>query len=350
MSEQPDLDPALLRAVVRTTADAVVSIDEDGRLTGWNPAATALFGWRAGEVVGRSLAEVLVPPELRDAHRAGLRRYVETGVSRVAGRPLALSAMHRDGSRIPVHITIWPSEEHSENHGEDDGRMRFHAFFRETTESSAQRARLEHSRAQYLRLAAAAPGASFTHRMDPDGGATTVFVPGGTDLVLGLPTGGEVDLEQLVHPEDRAGFGIGGGGGRGGRGRHTREGRLGRPRGPARPVLVTASPIALEDGWTQWDGLVLDVTAEDLAHRVIAEQARRGELLAQALEAVAAEVPRGVVVCDAAGAVVAASPTGRAAVDPATGRLPRALLADGTTLLDLDGEVLGHLVRTDPPV
>jgi PAS domain S-box-containing protein len=341
VSEQPGLDPALLRAVVRTTTDAVVSIDEDGLITGWNPAATALFGWPAEEVVGRSLADVLVPPELRDAHRAGLRRYVDTRVSRVAGRPLALTALCRDGWRVAVQITIWPSEDHR------DSCVRFHAFFRELTESAAQRARLEHSRAQYLRLAAAAPRASFSHRMDPTGVATTAFVPGGTDLVLGLPADDEVDLEQLVHPDDRAGFGIALDVSRGDLSLLTWEGRLVLPGGPARTVLVTASPIALEDGWTQWDGLVLDVTAEDAAHRVIAEQARRGELLTQALDAVVAEVPRGVVVCDHAGVVVAASPTGRAALDPDADRLPPALLAAGTPLHDLDGQLLGHVVRTD---
>ena len=337
MSEHPDLDPALLQAVVRTTAEAVVSIDEDGDVTGWNPAATALFGWGAEEVVGTSLAEVVVPPELRDAHRAGLRRYVETRVSRVAGRPLALSALRRDGSRLAVQITIWPSE--------DDDAVRFHAFFRELTESEAQRARLEHSRAQYLRLATAAPGASFTHRTAPDGAASTRFVPGGSDLVLGLAAAPEVDLEQLVHPDDRAGFGIALDVSRGDLSMLTWEGRLRLPGGPVRTVLVTASPVAIEDGVTQWDGLVLDVTAEDAAHRVIAEQARHGELLARALEAVVAEVPWGVLVCDPDGAVVAASPAGREAVGLVTDRLPPALVAAGEVLRDLDGEVLGYLVR-----
>ncbi|HEU5035482.1 MAG TPA: PAS domain S-box protein [Nocardioides sp.] len=341
MSEQPQLDPSLLEAVVRTTPDAVVSIDADGTLTGWNPAAATLFGWPAEEVLGQPLTEVLVPPELRSAHRNGLSRYVETRTSRVSGRPLALTALRRDGSRLPVQLTIWPSE--------TDEDIRFHAFLRESVESSVQRARLEHSRAQYLRLATAAPGASFTHRVGPDGVGRTAFVAGGTDLLLGLAASRTANLEDLVHADDRAGFGVALDVSRGDLTMLTWEGRLVLPGGPERTVLVTATPVATTDGGTQWDGLVLDVTAEDLAHRTIVDQARRGDLLMLALDALAAEVAPALVVCDEAGFVVAASPAGRSALGEGIDLVPSATLATAEPLRDLAGDVLGYLLRDLDP-
>ena len=78
-----------LAAVIRTALDAVVSIDERGRIMAWNPQAEMLFGWTAQEAIGRSLAETIVPPAFRTGHTEGLARYLATGEQKVLNRRLA---------------------------------------------------------------------------------------------------------------------------------------------------------------------------------------------------------------------------------------------------------------------
>ena len=65
-----------------------------------------MFGFACEEVMGRELGPLVVPPELRDAHRRGQRRAVQTGESSIIGRPVELTALRADGSEFPAEITI----------------------------------------------------------------------------------------------------------------------------------------------------------------------------------------------------------------------------------------------------
>jgi PAS domain S-box-containing protein len=94
------------RAILEAALDGVISIDEHGRITYLNTAAERIFGYRADEVIGRELAEAIVPPSLREAHRDGLARYLATGESRILDRRLELTAMRADGSEFPVELTV----------------------------------------------------------------------------------------------------------------------------------------------------------------------------------------------------------------------------------------------------
>ena len=67
-----------LRAMLEAALDAVVSMDAEGRVIGWNHAAETIFGYPASEAIGREMSELIVPPSLRDAHRRGLARFLET--------------------------------------------------------------------------------------------------------------------------------------------------------------------------------------------------------------------------------------------------------------------------------
>ncbi|MFL5832222.1 MAG: SpoIIE family protein phosphatase [Solirubrobacteraceae bacterium] len=93
-------------AVFAAVPDAVIVIDADGLVVDWNPAAEAVFGWRRADVLGRELAELVVPGALRDAHRNGLRRHLETGESTILGRRVELSALRADGTEFPVELTV----------------------------------------------------------------------------------------------------------------------------------------------------------------------------------------------------------------------------------------------------
>jgi PAS domain S-box-containing protein len=95
-----------LRAMLDAALDAVVSMDAEGRVIGWNPAAEATFGYRSTEVVGREMAELIVPPRLREAHRRGLARYLRSRQGVILDRRLELTGMRRDGTEFPLELTI----------------------------------------------------------------------------------------------------------------------------------------------------------------------------------------------------------------------------------------------------
>ncbi len=94
------------RAALEAALDCVISIDAQGRVTFFNAAAERTFGYVASEVVGRLLADAIIPPELRVAHRDGLARYLESGEARVLDRRIEMTAMRADGSRFLAELTV----------------------------------------------------------------------------------------------------------------------------------------------------------------------------------------------------------------------------------------------------
>jgi len=117
------------RAIVEAALDCVVTMDEHGLVREFNPAAERTFGYTREEAIGRRLAELIVPPELRDAHEAGLRRYLATGEASVLGKRIELTAMRADGSVFPVELSIARLEA--------DGEAMFVGFIRDLSELHA---------------------------------------------------------------------------------------------------------------------------------------------------------------------------------------------------------------------
>jgi PAS domain S-box-containing protein len=93
-------------AILDAAFDCVITMDADGRVVEVNQAAERTFGYGASEMVGRELAELIIPPTLRQAHRRGLERYVASGRSRMLGHPVELPAMRADGSQFPAELAI----------------------------------------------------------------------------------------------------------------------------------------------------------------------------------------------------------------------------------------------------
>jgi PAS domain S-box-containing protein len=106
--------------------DAIVGMNAAGQITHWNRSAEATFGWRKQEVIGKEMASVIIPERLREAHRRGLRRYLESGVDHVLNRRLELWARRRDGGEFPVELTIVPIPQGSSVH--------FFGFLRDISE------------------------------------------------------------------------------------------------------------------------------------------------------------------------------------------------------------------------
>jgi len=130
------------RQILETAHDAFVAIDAHGQVSDWNPRAEAMFGWSRDEVLGRNLAETIIPLGQREAHRHGLQRFVAGGDSRILGHLLELSALHKDGREFAVELTISAVES---EHG-----YSFNAFMRDITERRRAQQELAHARDQAL--------------------------------------------------------------------------------------------------------------------------------------------------------------------------------------------------------
>ncbi|MGH8178265.1 MAG: PAS domain S-box protein [Steroidobacter sp.] len=95
-----------LRAVLDSSLNAVIVMDSNSLITDWNSRAEIIFGWSREEAIGRGLAETIIPPRDREAHRRGLARFLATGVGAIINRTVEMSALRRDGGEFPVELSI----------------------------------------------------------------------------------------------------------------------------------------------------------------------------------------------------------------------------------------------------
>lgn len=150
-------------AILKEANDAYVAMDRTGLVLDWNRQAEATFGWTYEQARGRPVAELIIPPRYREAHRQGLRRYLDTGEASVLNKPVELSALHRDGHEFPIEITIWPLE--------DDGTT-FSAFVRDITKRLETEEALRRSEARKTALLGSIAEGVIT--TDADGRITSI--------------------------------------------------------------------------------------------------------------------------------------------------------------------------------
>lgn len=96
------------REILDTAQEAFVAMNSEGNITAWNRAAENTFGWPSEKVVGRPLAEVLIPERYREAHWRGLEKFRKTGKGPIMNRRIELMALHRDGREVPIEMAISP--------------------------------------------------------------------------------------------------------------------------------------------------------------------------------------------------------------------------------------------------
>jgi PAS domain S-box-containing protein len=97
---------AVYAAVVASALDAVIVVDEAGLVVSINPSAEATFGYSQDEAIGRSIADLIVPPHMKAAHEAGMARYRATREPHVLGRRVTMEARCKDGRVVPVELAI----------------------------------------------------------------------------------------------------------------------------------------------------------------------------------------------------------------------------------------------------
>ncbi len=126
------------RLIVDNALDAVITMNADGEISGWNTQAESMFGWSRSEALGRSLSDTIIPPTFRASHIRGLKHFLATGEGPAMNKRLELSAIRRDGSEFPVEVTLSPAKV--------GNSYLFGAFVRDITEQKQSKAELESAR------------------------------------------------------------------------------------------------------------------------------------------------------------------------------------------------------------
>lgn len=125
---------AHLRSILATVPDAMVVIDDHGRILSFSAAAEKMFGYAESEVLGENV-KLLMPPPDRERHDIYLGNYLKTGERKIIGIGRLTNARHRDGNTFPIELLI----------GEawiEDRRI-FTGFIRDLTERQRTELRLQ---------------------------------------------------------------------------------------------------------------------------------------------------------------------------------------------------------------
>ncbi len=180
-------------AILDSALDCVVTIDHEGCITEFNPAAERTFGYRRNDVMGRSLADVMIPPSLLEGHRRGLVRYLATGEGSMIGKRIETIAIRPDRSEFPVELTItripW------------DGPPSFTGYLRDITERKRSEEDLRRSQAFLAEAQRLSLIGSFSWLVDRD------QITWSEELyrIFGFECDTPVTFERIdtrVHPDD----------------------------------------------------------------------------------------------------------------------------------------------------
>ncbi len=96
----------LLRGIIENLADAVITIDEKGRIQSFSPSAEKLFGYAAHEITGQNVNILMEAPDAR-SHDGFLHGYIESGVGKIIGiGPREVTGRRKDGSNIPLELAV----------------------------------------------------------------------------------------------------------------------------------------------------------------------------------------------------------------------------------------------------
>lgn len=125
---------ARLRSILQTVPDAMIIIDEKGRIESLSTTAERLFGYSHDEVAGRNVS-ILMPSPYREQHDAYIERYLSTGERRIIGIGRIVVGQRKDGSTFPMHLTVGELRTGDRHH--------FTGFIRDLTDQQITESRLK---------------------------------------------------------------------------------------------------------------------------------------------------------------------------------------------------------------
>jgi PAS domain S-box-containing protein len=265
-----------LRAVMSTSIDGVITIDSMGVVQAVNQSAERIFGWRADELTGRSVGELL-PEPYRSVYLSHLNDFRRTGALALPRHGREISGLRRDGSLLPLRLSI--------GHTQIGSESLFVGYVTDISRSKEMELALRNNERQYRSLISNIPGIAYRCLMDEHW--TMLFM---SDAVLGITgyapddfigEGATVDLAEITHPEDEARnwnevlasvrerrpFVI--------------EYRITHRDGSTRWMWENGCAVFDEDGQVAWiDGVILDITQRHEMELELRAAKERAELAA----------------------------------------------------------------------
>jgi two-component system sensor kinase FixL len=169
---------AHLQSILATIPDAMIVIDEKGRIESFSTAAERLFGHSAQDVIGKNIS-MMMPSPYRDEHDAYIQRYLTTGERRIIGSNRIVAGERKDGTTFPMELTVGEAR--------TGGRRFFTGFVRDLTDRRRTEAQLEELQAELVhmsRLTAMGEMAStLAHELNQPLSAITNYLKGSQRLL-----------------------------------------------------------------------------------------------------------------------------------------------------------------------
>jgi PAS domain S-box-containing protein len=260
-------DAALKRSEARKAAildsalDCIVTMDHEGCITEFNPAAERTFGYRRDEVVGKPLADIIIPPVLREKHRRALANYLTTGDARMIGNRIETTAIRADGCEFSCELAI--------SRIPLDGPPSFTGYLRDITDRKQSEEKLRRS-GEYL---AEAQKLSLTGSFGWNISADQHFWSEETFRIFDYEVSTKITSQLIldrVHPQDvplvRQVIA------RAVEGRDIDyECRLLMPSGPVKHLHIVAHGIRDQDGHLEYIGAVQDISKRRLSEEALSD-------------------------------------------------------------------------------
>jgi PAS domain S-box-containing protein len=95
-----------LRSITTSARDAIIMINDEGKISFWNTASAEMLGWDESEVLGRDLHQTLAPPSYHSAYRPAMQQFVRTGQGNAIGKRLEIMALRKDKTEIPIELSL----------------------------------------------------------------------------------------------------------------------------------------------------------------------------------------------------------------------------------------------------
>lgn len=264
-----------LRALKDTIVDGLIIIDENKKVSSFNPGAERIFGYTAAEVIGRN-AKMLMPDPYHSEHDAYVDNYRRSGEAKIIGLGREVTGRRKDGSTFPMYLSVGEMRS-----GKD---RQFVGVVRDLSDLIEKQDLIEG-------IASNLPGPVFRRVQHTDGAISFTYVSAGLRRVFDLdPDAVTADPGYLIgaiHPDDLQGW-------RDAQKRalnsmepHDYEMRVTGEDGVTRWMRAIAHPHRADNGDIVWDGLALDITAQKHAEAERTESARQyRELLDAAPDAI----------------------------------------------------------------
>ena len=105
-SQKEDATSGWLHALVESALDGIVAMDARGCITGFNPAAEKMFGFRSDQVIGRRVSETIIPESHQTSHESGLADFLSFGRKEMIGRRVEVTAKRSDQSVFDAELEV----------------------------------------------------------------------------------------------------------------------------------------------------------------------------------------------------------------------------------------------------